>query len=76
MIFTCLVLNGVTFLINILRLAGGVDSSAGSGLLCVVEVGRLAVRAILPAWFSCVSRKFIPVKVKKISLPDQKFLFY
>ena len=65
---TCFISSGVTCFVDILRF-NGVDSlPAGSGLLCLAAVGRLA--ACLP----CVSRRFIPVKVKIISVLHQTCL--
>ena len=58
----------MTFFVDILRSTDVDSSPAGSGLLCLAAVGRLA--ACLP----CVSRRFIPVKVKIISLVHQTCL--
>ena len=48
----------------------------GSGLLCLAAVGRLASWTILsPACPGCVSRRFIPVKVKIIRLLPAPHVF-
>ena len=72
MLPTCFISNGVTFFVDILRFTGVDSLPAGSALLCLAAVGRLAARTVfLPACLFCVPRRFIPVKVKIISLLHQ-----